>query len=465
MTINDHQQLIEHNERLIEKVARLEREVDSLRTQHAESQVLLEGMSASLQASTIEEIYQSIFATLNIQASFDAAFLLTPDVPGTLIVAAASTHQSVHQKLSVDPLLKSVLTGSAKAIIDIQLLKPTWLNTLDATGYHSALLASFSYKSSVCLLIMLSESKGAYLRQDARAISRITGLVEQTLAQVENRFIELEAQQLRIESERVQNNLVQQEKMASLGQLSAGIAHEINNPISFIGSNLQLMQQQVADMFKVQESLKEHLDPKALSVLNNLTEQYQCDFLQDEFSELFADCNLGVERVSHIVKSLKAYCQNNDSNWHLSDVCEGIGLTLKILENQIKNTCRIVEEHTETPQSYCINNELNQVYLNLLVNAVQSITENGEILIRSYCQEQKIVIEIHDNGIGIAHSQLDRIFDPFYTTKDVGKGTGLGLSISQAIVKKHLGEITVSSTVNQGTLFKIVLPILASPPP
>ena len=96
---------------------------------------------------------------------------------------------------------------------------------------------------------------------------------------------------------------------------------------------------------------------------------------------------------------------------------------------------------------------------------MQSITENGEILIRSYCQEQKIVIEIHDNGIGIAHSQLDRIFDPFYTTKDVGKGTGLGLSISQAIVKKHLGEITVSSTVNQGTLFKIVLPILASPPP
>jgi signal transduction histidine kinase len=465
MTINNYQQLIEHNEHLIEKVARLERKVDNLRTQYTESQVLLEGMSASLQASTIEEIYQSVFATLNIQASFDAAFLLTPDIPGTLSVAAASTHQSVHQKISVDPLLKSVLTGTAKALVDIQLLQPAWLNTLDATEYHSALLASFSYKSSVCLLVMLRKSKGAYLRQDARSISRITGLVEQTLSQVENRFIELEAQQLRLESERVQNNLVQQEKMASLGQLAAGIAHEINNPISFIGSNLQLMQQQVTDLFRVQESLKDQLDPKALSVLTNLTNTYQCDLLESEFNELFADCHHGVERVTHIVKSLKAYCQKNDSSWHLSDVCEGIGLTLKILENQVKNTCQIIEEHSDTPQSYCINNELNQVYLNLLVNAVQSITDNGEILIRSYCQNQKIIIEIHDNGVGIAQNQLDRIFDPFYTTKDVGKGTGLGLSISQAIVKKHLGEIIVSSTVNQGTMFKVILPVLTSPPP
>ena len=144
--------------------------------------------------------------------------------------------------------------------------------------------------------------------------------------------------------------------MASLGQLAAGIAHEIYNPISFIGSNLQLMQEQVADLYAMQNELATKLvEPHSQQLLAALQKQYDCEFLKQEFVELFADCKLGVDRVSHIVKSLKTYSQSNDSRWYLSDVCEGIGLTLKILKNQLPDKCEVIEHHTETPLSYCIN--------------------------------------------------------------------------------------------------------------
>ncbi|MBQ4862546.1 hypothetical protein J8L98_12695 [Pseudoalteromonas sp. MMG013] len=464
MINSEHQQLIEDNERLLEKVARLERAVEVSHAQQAESLVLLEGMSASLQASTVEQIYQSVFSTLKKQTPFDTALLLTPAMPGTLNVAATSNNVTMQQNIIVDPLLKSVLTGPAKAIIDIQLLNPDWLPTLTAPHHHSALIASFSYKSSVCLLMLFDINKGAYLRKDAQAINRITGLIEQTLDQVEKRFIELEAQQLRVESERVQGNLLRQEKMASLGQLAAGIAHEINNPISFIGSNLQLMQTQVKNLYLFHQNLSKQLAPSNQRLFTLMAETYPCDFLESDFNELFNDCREGVERVSHIVKSLKTYCQANDSNWQLNNVCEGFSLTLKMLENQLKYNCVISEYHADIPDSYCINSELNQVYLNLLLNAVQSMHGHGEIIIRSYAKNNTIFIEVQDNGMGIAPSKINQIFDPFYTTKEVGQGTGLGLSISHAIVKKHQGEIHVKSKVNHGSTFTIALPVLSLPP-
>ncbi len=264
------------------------------------------------------------------------------------------------------------------------------------------------------------------------------------------------------------DKLVQSEKLASIGQLAAGVAHEINNPIGYIFSNFGTLEKYLADLFSMLTAY-EAAEPAlagtpAGAKLKALREAVELDFLKEDIPTLMSESKEGITRVRKIVQDLKDFSRvDSAQEWLRADLHHGIDSTLNIVNNEIKYKADVVKHYGEIPDIECLPSELNQVFMNLLVNAAHAITaERGTITIRtglgSGTDVDKVWVEVADNGGGIAPENLSRIFDPFFTTKAVGKGTGLGLSLSYGIVKKHAGHIEVSSVVGQGTTFRITLP-------
>jgi len=258
--------------------------------------------------------------------------------------------------------------------------------------------------------------------------------------------------------------LLQSEKMASIGQLAAGVAHEINNPVGYINSNLGSMRQYVADFFKLLEAYNklQQLVPEdnpVLQELQKLEQKLDLAFLKEDIKSLLEETNEGIHRVKQIVNDLKDFSRLDSTEWHWADLEVGLNSTLNIVQNEIKYKADVIKEYAGIPQIECIGSQLNQVFMNLLVNGAHAIEERGTITIRTGMDGGDwIWVEIADTGKGIKPEALSRIFDPFYTTKPVGKGTGLGLSLSYSIVERHGGKIEVESTVGEGTCFRVRLP-------
>ncbi|WP_313919819.1 ATP-binding protein [Tahibacter sp.] len=263
----------------------------------------------------------------------------------------------------------------------------------------------------------------------------------------------------------VQEQLVQSEKMASLGQLAAGIAHEINNPIGYIHSNLGTLQEYLNNLFGLIECYE-----AALSQHGPMTTERRAEvaerkraidfaFLVQDLPPLLAESREGIDRVRRIVQDLRDFSRvDRMETWSLYDLHRGLDSTLGIVWNEIKYKADVRKEYGNLPLVECLPSQMNQVFVNMLVNAAQAIEQHGEIVVRTGIEPDKVWIEIGDNGSGIAPDNLKRIFDPFFTTKPVGKGTGLGLSISYGIVRKHGGDIAVDSPPGRGTTFRITLP-------
>lgn len=259
--------------------------------------------------------------------------------------------------------------------------------------------------------------------------------------------------------------LMQSEKLASLGQLSAGIAHEINNPIGYIHSNLGVLGKYLAELFEVlaiYETAEPSIgEPAIKEELAATKEKIELDFLKTDVLVLMKESVDGIKRVKEIVQNLKNFSRvDTDLNWAFSNLHQGIDATLKVINHEVKYKADIVLEYGDLPEIECHLSELNQVFLNLIVNSAQAIgSERGVILIRTRVAGENVVVEIKDNGTGISKENIEHIFDPFFTTKPVGKGTGLGLSISYGIIQRHNGHIEVESEPGSGTLFRITLPI------
>lgn len=274
-----------------------------------------------------------------------------------------------------------------------------------------------------------------------------------------------ELKQLNAKLSDAQDKLMQSEKMASIGQLAAGVAHEINNPIGFIFSNFGTLERYLADLFEMLAAYEEAESVLAGSPvaarLKELREKIELDYLKEDIPSLMAESKDGITRVRNIVQNLKDFSRVDTSQkWVLADLHHGIDSTLNIVNNEIKYKADVVKEYGQLPDIECLPSELNQVFMNLLVNAAHSIrADRGTITIRTGANESQVWVEVQDTGEGIAKENLGRIFDPFFTTKPVGKGTGLGLSLSYGIVKKHLGSIDVTSEPGEGTCFRVMLPI------
>lgn len=265
-----------------------------------------------------------------------------------------------------------------------------------------------------------------------------------------------------------QEQLLQSEKLASIGQLAAGVAHEINNPIGYVHSNLGSLENYLKDLFDLTAQVEDVLaelpesDPLRRRI-TALRDRFDLAFIKEDLPALLEESKEGITRVKKIVQDLKDFSRVDTSQeWQMADLHSGIDSTLNIVRNEIKYKADVVKEYGDLPHVECLLSQLNQVFMNLLVNAAHAMKdkERGTITVRTgQCDEREVWIEVSDDGCGISPANLKRIFDPFFTTKPVGKGTGLGLSLAYGIVQKHHGRIEVKSEEGRGTTFRVVLPV------
>ncbi len=302
--------------------------------------------------------------------------------------------------------------------------------------------------------------------------------IEKSLEQtVEKRTLELKKTNKVLEEEKLelvdlneqlkeaQGHLIQSEKMASIGQLAAGVAHEINNPLGYIYSNLNTLKGYLSDLEevaklagKMAEELPEQSD---LGIeFRELSKDLDLEFLQEDLQDLVKESIEGATRAKKIVQDLRDFSRIDKQEKELFNIEEGISATLNIVNNELKYKAEVVKEFASIEPFYCVGAQLNQVFMNLLVNAAHSIEDFGKITVRTGYQGKDCVwVEVEDTGKGIPDEVKNKIFDPFFTTKPVGKGTGLGLSLSYKIIKDHHGRFEVDSELGKGTKFRVYLPI------
>jgi two-component system, NtrC family, sensor kinase len=270
----------------------------------------------------------------------------------------------------------------------------------------------------------------------------------------------------------MQGSLVQSEKMASLGQLSAGIAHEINNPLAFVSSNFNRLKEYFQDTvellrkwqsIKIIENNNGELKQK-LSEIDEFTELIDLNFILEDFDKMTLSIQDGTQRIRKIVEGMRAFSHTSESSFSDADINVAIENTITIVWNEIKYKATLNKDYGNLPKVKCNIGEIKQVIVNLLVNSAHAIEEKGIINISTRHEGEFVYIKIEDNGCGIPDSIIKKIFDPFFTTKPVGKGTGLGLWVSSSIIEKHKGSLTAQSEVGVGTTFTIKLPIAQNNP-
>ncbi|HDR8931041.1 histidine kinase [Burkholderia vietnamiensis] len=317
----------------------------------------------------------------------------------------------------------------------------------------------------------------AELETALRRYEQTTAMLQRTRENMATEIDERRAAQARLEQEKDEQRrllraledthvqLLQSEKLASIGQLAAGVAHEINNPIGFISANLNTLRtwvRSLLDVLAAHDALLPQLEPAARDALAAQRRAADLDYVRDEIVTLIDESIDGAVRVRRIVQDLRDFSRPGSGEWSVVDLHAGLDSTLNVVHNELKYKADIVREYGDVPPVECLPSQLNQVFMNLLVNAAHAIPTRGVITIRTSSDGECVSIAISDTGTGMAPDVARRIFDPFFTTKPVGQGTGLGLSVSHGIVERHRGTIDVTSVPGQGTTFCVRLPIRRS---
>jgi signal transduction histidine kinase len=271
------------------------------------------------------------------------------------------------------------------------------------------------------------------------------------------------------ELKQTQSQLVNAEKMASLGQLTAGIAHEINNPINFVVSNVKPLQRDIEDIHELvnkYHDLKngEQLQEK-IEEINKFRKEIDYDYIKEEISGLLKGIEEGASRTADIVKGLRVFSRLDENDLKKTNIVDGIESTLTLLNPELSGSIDVVKNYNKIPDIECFPGKMNQVFMNILNNAIFAIKANkdrkekGKLVISTSADDKYVTISIKDNGTGMTEEVKTKVFEPFFTTKDVGKGTGLGMSITFSIIEDHHGLIELNSEYGQGTEFVIKLPV------
>jgi two-component system, NtrC family, sensor kinase len=306
-------------------------------------------------------------------------------------------------------------------------------------------------------------AKWAAMRQADAQLTRLEEAVRERTAEITraNEALQVEV----LERKQLQGQLVQSEKLASIGQLAAGMAHEINNPIGFIFSNFAALKGYIDKLFEILAAYEDAercmAAPEVIAQLHDLREQAEISFLMEDIPQLMRESMQGIERVRQIVQDLRDFSRiDATQEWECAHLHRGIDSTLNLTAHQIIDKADVVKEYGEIPEVECLSSQINQVVMSLLVNAAQAMgAERGRITIRTGSEGEQVWLEVADTGAGIAPEVLHRIFEPFFTTRPVGVGRGLGLSLSYGIVQKHHGRIDVTSCPGQGSTFRVILPV------
>ena len=279
------------------------------------------------------------------------------------------------------------------------------------------------------------------------------------------KHMEQEQERLIARLREAHDQLLQSEKMASIGQLAAGIAHEINNPLGFVNSNMGSLKKYVNKLLAVVGAYGRVISQTAPGTvlaarIDAIAREADLPFLKEDLADLVAESLDGLKRVREIVQALKDFSHMGDTDWKPADLHAGLDSTLNIVANEIKFKATVEKHYGSLPEVVCLPSQLNQVFMNLLVNAAHAIRERGVITITTGVDGDWVWVAVGDTGCGIPQQNLNRIFEPFFTTKPVGSGTGLGLSLSYTIVSQHGGRIDVDSKIDVGTTFTVRLPKL-----
>jgi len=309
----------------------------------------------------------------------------------------------------------------------------------------------------------------------ARSSNEMADRLRQSHTSVENLKKEIAAREQADEKlKATQSQILQSDKMASIGQLAAGIAHEINNPVGFVSSNLKTLTDYQMNLGQILSEYRQFIDHLSEAKNTGLIEseienptaclrtketELDIDFILEDIPNLIRESCEGLDRIKQIVLNLKDFSHPGEDILKLADINQNLDTTLNIVWNELKYKATIIKDYGNLPQVNCYPQQINQVFMNLLVNAAHAIEKKGEIRITTRQNGNHVEITVSDTGQGIAAKNLPRIFDPFFTTKAVGKGTGLGLNVSHNIVIKHHGVIDVQSDPGKGTTFTVRLPI------
>ena len=341
-------------------------------------------------------------------------------------------------------------------------------NFLTKTFSH-LIIHKYKYEMTAGLHEQVVEESYARLKEKATRLEAS----EQKYRQLA-KSLEVEVQNKVREIKGTQARLMQQEKMASIGHLAAGVAHEINNPMGFVSSNLNTLNDYVKDIRSLIEQYRSFLAELnevvgseegrktiagGLERITKFEQEINVDYVMEDFPNLIAESLEGAGRIKKIVIDLKNFAHPGENELQFSNINKNLDSTLNVVWYELKYKAKITKEYGDLPPVKCYPQKLNQVFMNIFVNAAQAIAEKGEIKITTSSENEHVNISISDSGSGIAKENLSKIFDPFFTTKEVGKGTGLGLNVAYNIITKHKGTINVKSTVGKGTTFSIRLPV------
>ncbi|MGB0564392.1 MAG: hybrid sensor histidine kinase/response regulator [Spirulinaceae cyanobacterium] len=424
----------------------------------AESIRRLLASEPDIQLSYCHAPQQAIPQALEFKPTVILQDLVMPDVDGLMMVKFFRANPATHAV----PII--VLSSQDESVIKAEAF---------ATGANDYLV---KVPDPIELIARLRYHSTAY----ANLIKRQAA--EQSLAEANQR---LEARVLQRTSEltealdtlkRTQSQLVHDEKMTSLGQLMAGIAHEINNPVSFITGNVSPALDYAESLLKL-VALYQREYPQPSEGIAAAIEELDIDFVREDFVQLLNSLKTGADRIRDLVLSLKSFSHMDRQGMQTADIHQGIENTLLILKSKLKAAqVKVNRQYGDCPAVKCLPGQLNQVFMNILVNAIDAIEEKAsraatasdyqpEICIQTHTVDDRwFVISIRDNGPGVPDQVKEQLFDPFFTTKPIGKGTGLGLSIShQIVVERHQGQLEVSSNPQQGTTFLIQIPLRQAP--
>lgn len=446
------------NEILLEKLHLLQVHNLALEENRAFNSLILDGLDAILKNDSTETLLTEFFNILQQAISFSAAILIKinpSDELSTLVTASHPHSDAIITQLTVldkpNRNIKNVF--NLHQLPNWQVTDPFW------NSQHAMLTTPVSTSTESYQLYIFSETIGAFNQHDITLMQRFVSFAGNTISQFEKRNLLVKQKEMEEKQSNIEQVLINSEKMASLGQMAAGVAHEINNPLSYIVSNIQNLAYNLEQFSHLINTLKAEKAITQQTLVDTL-QHYQFDELQTDSSDIIAEMTEGADRVKEIVQGLRQFAHPDQTQIGDIDITELIDNTLRVAWNEIKYNAN-VEKHYNTEPVIITgrSTQLSQVFLNLFFNAAQAICDKvGVISITTKADKKNAYITIADNGSGIDENKLNKIFDPFYTTKPIGQGTGLGLAISKAIIEQHSGQIRVESQLNQGTVFYITLP-------
>lgn len=416
------------------------------------------GLTEILLAENQNELFHKLFASLVHVITYDSILILQLSENQNSAHLLASSPElpegSVMQIPAEGPLLKHDLN-----LFNISML-PWWQQSLHhlTAGYSSALTYPLNTPHSTYLLILLSRKIGAFSANSAAILRSFSTFVASTLSQLEKRILLEERDTLRAQQYRIEQSMLRQEKMAAIGQIAAGVAHELNNPLGFIYCNLKTLSHYLAQFqIFVRQSLQEHPD------LNALAQSLQLDLVSKESNDLIEESLTGARRARDIINNLRTFSHPDENTLQQINFCTLILDTARVAQTQIKHNAKLLLELPD--QAALLNGnatQLSQVLLNLLMNANHAVeARKGRITLVLKAEGQQWLLQVSDNGSGIPDKVAEHIFAPFFTTKPIGQGTGLGLSLSRAIVERHGGSLILANTGINGSCFELRLPALS----